>query len=203
MNVSWPRFFTIALLMAVFAVGSGCDATTTQGTVELSDPQNPTEETFEFSYARGDHDSNTGTVTVSAPALENATTPDLDMILQNGYFYDAGRSVVAAAAVERVQITNLTAASATKVFPYLNEAEIYLQSRSGPLIASGPVPESGPASLTPTSAAGNVTQVLKSMAQTTAVLVLDVEDASSIPTESEGGDRIRATLTYAIQAPQQ
>ena len=203
MKIFWPRLSVIALLLFVLAVGSGCDATTTQGTVALSDPQNPTEETFEFSYARDDYDSSTGTVTVSASALDNATTPDLDTILQNGYFYDTGRSIITSAAVEGVQITNLTAAPAAKVFPYLNEAEIYLQSQSGPLVASGPVPESGPATLTPTSAAGNVTQTLKAMAQTTAVLVLDVEEASSIPTESEGGDRIEAMLTYTIRAPQQ
>jgi hypothetical protein len=205
MTTTWLRATGVLLLAVTLGLTTtACDSSSMDGgqTVVLNDPQNPTEEVFEFEYAREDYDSSSGTVTVTARALDTEATPDLDDILRDGYFYD-GRSAITSASVTEVQLNNLSSASRPKVFPYLTRADIRLQDASGPLVAEGTVPEAGPATLPLAGSADDVTQALKSTSQTTAVLILDVEDASSIPPRDQGGDKIRATLRYEIRAPQQ
>lgn len=213
MKISVFRTFALAA-MALLLVVTACDTaeTSTDETVVLSDPANPTEETFSFAFAFEDYNQSTGTVTVSASAIDQSPSrPDLDAILREGYLYDGGRSVIVSATVTSVQVDDVSSASSAaqatpeaKLFPpYLSRAEIYLDGSSGPLVAEGAIPSDGPAPLPVPNDGVTVTSTLKGMTPTRATLVLEVSDPSAIPTQAEGGDKIDATLTYEIRAPQQ
>lgn len=201
--------------MAFLLVLTACDSTSTSGeedTVILSDRANPTQETFEFSFAREDYDSSTGTVTVTANAVDQSPSrPDLDTILRDGYLYDGGRSVIVNASVTGVEVDDVSSTTASagqesteKLFPpYLTNAEVYLQSTSGPRVGEGNLPSDGPVDLSVPNGQVTVTSTLKDMSQTQAALVLAVNDPGQIPTQSEGGDKVDVVITYRIEAPLQ
>jgi hypothetical protein len=203
------RLAVLALAAGALLLMPGCDTTGANETIELSgDSPIPPEIEYVFEYAR--EDVNDGTVVVSATPERSGETPTLDAVLEENGGYT--RSDVQAASVEKVVIDDASTTAGLqalpaqpapdrRVFRYLRQAQISLNGEGGPVVARGEVSDDGPDDLAIASGASDVLAAIQSGSPTRSTLELDVQDPSSVPTRDQGGDKVRVTITYALQLP--
>jgi len=185
----------IALLLVVAL--PGCDSGGGGGgeTIVLSDPLNPTEASFEFTYTE-DQLSN-GEITVASE--------EQDGLSQVISAYGFRRSDVVSARVEEVKLERISAPNpsstqlVTKVFNYLSKVDVYLgTSTEAPLIGTRqPIPSDQEVTLD-LGPDRDVTNQVKS-GPTKALLRLSISDPDQI---GSGGDRVEVEIRFRIEVQQ-
>jgi len=182
-----PVAVPLIALIGLFAVLTACDTAGTESdnTITLNDPATPTTVTYEFEY-------NPSTAVNNEVGVVSSESDTLSSIIAS---YGFSRSDVVSARVTSITISRSagrTAATAPKLYDYVQNVEMYLgDSEGGPLIAAQQPVQSTLS--TPLDVADtDVTSSVQAGASL-AFMVIGVNNTS----ESQGF--IEATVDYRIE----
>jgi len=178
-----PVAVPLVALIGLFAILTACD--TTENTQTLNDPATPTTVTYEFEY-------NPSTAVNNEVGVVSSGSDSLSSIIAS---YGFSRGDVVSARVTSITISRsagTTAATASKLYDYVQNVEMYLgDSEGGPLIAAQQPVQSTLS--TPLDVADTDVSSTVQAGASPAFMVIGVNNT----TESQGF--IEATVDYRIE----